>query len=90
MPGLHHEILSIILPESAAEEKRRTDIYNTVRSLDDLMRELNERGYYLKRTTSYYRYDLKNYYFSINIAIPILRKLVVVYAHRILQCIQGR
>ena len=55
MPGLHHEILSIILPESAAEERRRSEVYNTVRSLDDLLRELNERGYHLKRTTLYYR-----------------------------------
>ena len=30
MPGLHHEIVFIILPESAAEEKRQRDVFNTV------------------------------------------------------------
>ena len=52
MPGLHHEILSIVIPESAAEEKRRSKVYDTVRSSDDLVAELDKRGYYLKRTTT--------------------------------------
>ena len=56
IPGLHHEILSIILPESAAEERGRSELYNTVRSLNDLKVELDNRGYHLKRTTLYYRY----------------------------------
>ena len=71
MPGLHHEILSIVIPESAVEEKRRNKVYDTVRSLDDLVLELDKRGYHLKRTTLYYRYDMlhmllfRNYFIRI-------------------------
>ena len=56
MPGLHHEILSMVLHEAAAEERRRSEICNTVRSMDDLKEELGKLVYHLKRTTLYYRY----------------------------------
>ena len=60
MPGLHHEILSIVIPASMAEERRRSKVYDTVRSLDDLKCELEKRGYHLARTTLYYRLLPKN------------------------------
>ena len=56
MPGIYHEILSIVLPEAAAEERRRSETYNTVCCLDDLKEELDKQGYHLKQTTLYYRY----------------------------------
>ena len=49
MSSLHHEIVSIVIPESALEEKRRSKVYGTVRSLDDLVTELDKKGYHLKR-----------------------------------------
>ena len=72
MPGLHHEILSIVIPESATEEKRRSMVYDTVRSLDDLLAKLDKRGYHLKRTTLYYRYDLLHMLFFRNCFIRIM------------------
>ena len=42
MPGLHHEILSIVLPEAAAEERQRSEIYNIGRSSDHLKEELGK------------------------------------------------
>ena len=57
MPGLHHEILSIVITDSAAEERWRSKVYDTVRSLDDLKCELEKRGYHLARTTLYYRLE---------------------------------
>ena len=48
MPGLHHEIVSIVIPESASEENRRSKVCDIVRSLDDLVAELDKKGYHLK------------------------------------------
>ena len=63
MPGLHHEILSIVILKSGAEEKKRSKVYEVT--------ELEKREYHLKRTTLHYRYDLlymlflRNYFISI-------------------------
>ena len=46
MSELHHEILSIVLTEIT-----RSEIYNTVSSMDDLKEELSKQGYNLKQTT---------------------------------------
>ena len=70
MPRLHHKILSIVIPE--AEEKRRSKVYDTVRSLDDLVAELDKRGYHLKRTALYYRYDLLHMLFFRNYFVRIM------------------
>ena len=51
MPGLHYGILFIILPDAAAEERWRNEIYNTIRSLDDLKEELGKWVCNLKQTT---------------------------------------
>ena len=53
--GLHQAILSIIMPESGADERRRTEIYQSVKTLDGLKSALIERGYTLSRTATYYR-----------------------------------
>ena len=45
MSGLHHEILSIVLPEVAVEERQRSEIYNKVSSMDDLKEELSKQWY---------------------------------------------
>ena len=72
MPGLHLEILSVVIPESATEEKRRSMVYDTVRSLDDLVAELDKRGHHLKRTAPYYRYALLHMLFFRNCFIRII------------------
>ena len=53
--GLHKAISSIAAPESPADERRRTDIVNLVRSLDDLNKALEKKGFNLSRTATYYR-----------------------------------
>ena len=55
MHGLHTAILSIVIPESGADERRRSEVFNSVRSLDDLKDALEKRGYLLSRTALYYR-----------------------------------
>ena len=36
MTGLHSDILDIVIPSSSADERRRTELYNTCQNLDSL------------------------------------------------------
>ena len=54
-PGLHQAILEIIAREAGADERRRTEVYNSERTLDNLHSVLEERGFKLSRTATYYR-----------------------------------
>ena len=53
--GLHEAILSILLPESTADERRRSEIYNSVPSLDYLNKAVGKKGFNLSRTATYHR-----------------------------------
>ncbi len=53
--GLHEAILSIVTPDAGADEKRRTALFNSVKTLEGLHAALNERGYCLSKTATYYR-----------------------------------
>ena len=50
--GLHAIIFSIVVPESVADERRRTEIFNSLRSLDDLNLALEKKGCNLSRTAN--------------------------------------
>ena len=54
-PGLHQAILDVIAPEAGADIRRRTEVYNSVRTLDQLHSALEERGFRLSRSATYYR-----------------------------------
>ena len=53
--GLHEAILSIVIPESCADDRRRCEVYNSCRTLDSLKQTLETRGYNVSRTSLYYR-----------------------------------
>ena len=53
--GLLEAILSIVIPGSSADDRRRSEVYNSVRSLDDLKSALEKKGFNLSRTATYYR-----------------------------------
>ena len=53
--GLHAMIFSIVVPESVADERPRTEIFNSLRYLDDLNIALEKKGCNLSRTANYYR-----------------------------------
>ena len=53
--GLLEAILSIVIPGSSADDHRRSEVYNSVRSLDDLKSALEKKGFNLSRTATYYR-----------------------------------
>ena len=53
--GLLEAILSIVIPGSSANDRRRSEVYNSVGSLDDLKSALEKKGFHLSRTTTYYR-----------------------------------
>ena len=48
-------IFSIVIPDSAADERRRTETYNVCKTLDSLKAKSADKGYVLSRTTLYYR-----------------------------------
>ena len=54
-PNLHHDILQIATIGAAASEKRREDLFRSVKTLDDLHRELSNMGYRMARSTLYTR-----------------------------------
>ena len=45
MVELHAGILDIVIPQSSADERRRTEVYNCCQSLDSLREKLAERGF---------------------------------------------
>ena len=53
--GLHEVILNLVLPQSCADERRRTEVYNSCQTLDNLKQKLGEVGYTITRTALYYR-----------------------------------
>ena len=53
--GLLEAILSIVIPASSADDRRRSEVYNSVRSLDDLKSDLERKGFKLSKTARYYR-----------------------------------
>ena len=53
--GLLEAILSIVIPGSSADDSRRSEVYNTVRSLDDLKSALEKKDFNLSLTATYYR-----------------------------------
>lgn len=55
MIGLHEAIMSIVVPDSSVDERRRSEIYNSCQNLDSLRAKLAEMGYNLTRTALYYR-----------------------------------
>ena len=52
---MHEAILSIVAPDSFADERRRTEANNSVQPLDNLHKALQGKGFLLIRTTAYYR-----------------------------------
>ena len=54
-PKLHTAILSIVTPGAGADERRRTEVFNAVRTLDELQSAFQERGFKLSRSATYYR-----------------------------------
>lgn len=61
-PGLHQSIFEIIAPDAVADERRRTEVYNSVRTLDDLQSALEEKRFKVIRTATYYRLITANIY----------------------------
>ena len=53
--GLLEAILSIVIPGSSADDRRRLEVCNSVRSLDDLKSALEKKDFNLSRTATYYR-----------------------------------
>ena len=53
--GLLEAILSIVIAGSSADDRRRSEVYISVRSLDDLKSALKKKGFNLSRTAVYYR-----------------------------------
>ncbi|CAF1589952.1 unnamed protein product, partial [Didymodactylos carnosus] len=54
-PGLLETILEIASPAAAADDRRRTELLRSIKTLDDLTEELSKRGFHLSRTGTYLR-----------------------------------
>ena len=54
-PSLHTDILSIATIGAACSEKRREDLFRSVKTTDQLQSALDEMGYKLSRTAVYYQ-----------------------------------
>ena len=54
--GLHQAIFETIAPEVGEDEGRRTEVYNSVRTLNDLHSAFEEKGFKLSQTATYYRF----------------------------------
>ena len=55
LAGLHNVILNLVYPESIADDRRRTAVYNSCQTLDNRKEKLGEAGYSISRTALYYR-----------------------------------
>ena len=53
--SLLEAILSIVITGSSADDRRRSEVYNSVRYLDDLKSTLEKKGFNLSRTGTYDR-----------------------------------
>ena len=54
-PDLLRDVLEIATIGAAASEKRREEVFRTVKTLDDLKAAISDMGYSLSRTALYYR-----------------------------------
>ena len=54
-PDLIKSILDILQVFSATDDRRRSEIIRTVKTLSDLQSELSNLGYKISRTATYYR-----------------------------------
>ena len=59
-PGLLSDILKIATIGAACGEKRREDIYRTVKTLDDLHHQISNLGYNVSRSGLYLRLEPRN------------------------------
>ena len=59
-PSLHADILNIATVGAASSEKRREDLFRSVKSTDQLHSALDDLGYRLSKTALYYRLLPKN------------------------------
>ena len=55
LAGLHDVILNLVRPSSSADDRRRTEVYNSCQTLDNLKATLSKAGYTVTRTALYYR-----------------------------------
>ena len=55
LAGLHQVILNLVSPDSSADDRRRTEVFNSCQTLDDLKSKLADSGYAVTRTALYYR-----------------------------------
>ena len=55
LQGLAEAIYKIVVPDGAADERRRTETVNTLRTVDNLRVALAVQGYHLSKTALYYR-----------------------------------
>ena len=55
MKGLAEAIMTIIIPNSAADDRRRSEVYNCCQTLVGLQKKLEEMGYNLSKSPLYYR-----------------------------------
>ena len=55
MAGLHQAILDIVIPQSSADERRRSEVYKSCQNLNSLKEKLSQHGFNLSRTALYYR-----------------------------------
>lgn len=53
--GLHQAIFEIIAPNAGADEIIPTEVYSSVRTLDDLHSAIEEKGFKVSRTAKFYR-----------------------------------
>ena len=55
LEGLAEAIYKIVVPDGAADEKRRTETISTLRTVENLKVALALKGYHLSKTALYYR-----------------------------------
>lgn len=58
--GLHQAIFEIIGPDAGADEIIPTEVYSSVRTLDDLHSALEEKGFKVSRAAIFYCLILAN------------------------------
>ena len=63
-PGLLEAIIDLVQHSTGADDKRRSEILRTTRTLVELHPALLELGYILCKTSLYYRYVIISLHFS--------------------------
>ena len=59
-PNLHHVILDIATRGAGTSERRREDLFRSVRTLNDLHRAISDLGFKLSRSSLYNRLQPKS------------------------------